>query len=169
MPAKRLKEFLDGHHVKYVTMTHSTAYTAQEIASLAHVRGDEFAKTVIVRIDGAMVMAVLAASHHVDLTLLKAAAKGNKIAVASETEFRDKFPECETGAMPPFGQLYGMPVFVDESLTRDDHEGRCLLLSLHGFDIWSECRGIQRPQTLVPPFQTICATDRHITGILDNR
>ena len=66
-----------------------------------------------------MVMAVLAASHHVDLTLLKAAAKGNKIAVASETEFRDKFPECETGAMPPFGQLYGMPVFVDESLTRD--------------------------------------------------
>ena len=119
MPAKQLKEFLDSHKVKYVTMTHSTAYTAQEIASLAHVRGDEFAKTVIVKIDGAMVMAVLPASYHVDLSLLKAAAKGKKIALASETDFRDKFPECETGAMPPFGQLYGMPVFVDESLTRD--------------------------------------------------
>jgi Ala-tRNA(Pro) deacylase len=119
MPAKQLKEFLDSHKVKYVTMTHSRAYTAQEIASLAQVRGDEFAKTVIVRIDGAMVMAVLPASYHVDLTLLKAAAKGKKIVLSSETEFRDKFPECETGAMPPFGQLYGMPVYLDESLTRD--------------------------------------------------
>jgi Ala-tRNA(Pro) deacylase len=120
MPANnKLMEFLDSHKVKYVTMAHSTAYTAQEIASLAHIRGEEFAKTVIVRIDGAMAMAVLPASHHVDLPLLRAAAKGMKIALASETDFRDKFPECETGAMPPFGQLYGMPVFVDESLTRD--------------------------------------------------
>lgn len=119
MPAKRLKELLDSHKVKYVTMTHSTAYTAQEIASLAHIRGGDFAKTVIVRIDGAIVMAVLPASYHVDLPLLKAAAKGKKIELASETDFRDEFPECETGAMPPFGQLYGMPVFVDESLTRD--------------------------------------------------
>ena len=119
MPAKQLKEFLDSHRVKYVTATHSRAYTAQEIASLAGIGGEEFAKTVIVRIDGAMVMAVLPASYHVDLPLLKAAAKGNKIALASETDFRDRFPECETGAMPPFGQLYGMPVFVDETLTRD--------------------------------------------------
>ena len=119
MPAKQLKDLLDSHNVKYVTITHSTAYTAQEIASLAHVRGDEFAKTVVVRIDGEMVMAVLPASHQVDLALLKAAAKGKKIALASEIDFRDKFPECEVGAMPPFGQLYGMPVFVDESLTRD--------------------------------------------------
>ncbi len=119
MPAKQLKEFLDTHKVKYVTMTHSAAYTAQEIASLAHVRGEEFAKVVIVKIDGAMVMAVLPASYHVDLPLLKTAAQGKKIALASETDFRDRFPECETGAMPPFGQLYGMSVFVDESLTRD--------------------------------------------------
>jgi Ala-tRNA(Pro) deacylase len=118
MPAKQLKEFLDSHKVKYVTVTHSTAYTAQEIASLAHVRGDEFAKTVIAKIDGAMVMAVLPALYHVDLPLLKATAKGKKIALANETDFRDRFPGCETGAMPPFGQLYGMPVFVDERLTR---------------------------------------------------
>ena len=67
-----------------------------------------------------MVMAVLPSSYHVDLPLLKAAAQGKKIGLASETDFRDRFPECETGAMPPFGQLYGMPVFVDESLTRDN-------------------------------------------------
>lgn len=119
MPARKLKDLLDSHNVKYVTMTHSTAYTAQEIASLAHVRGDEFAKSVIVTIDGVMIMAVLPASYHVDLSLLKAAANGNQITLASETEFRDRFPECETGAMPPFGQLYGMPVFVDESLTKE--------------------------------------------------
>jgi len=101
MPAKRLKEFLDSHKVKYLTMTHSAAYTALEIASLAHIHGDEFAKTVIAKIDGALVMAVLPASYHVDLSLLKVAAKGKKIVLASETDFRDKFPECETGAMPP--------------------------------------------------------------------
>jgi len=119
MPAKQLKEFLDSHKIKYITMTHSRAYTAQEIASLAHIRGEEFAKTVIVRIDGELVMAVLPASYHVDLPLLKAAAKGHKIELASETDFRGKFPECELGAMPPFGQLYGMRVFVDHFLTKD--------------------------------------------------
>jgi Ala-tRNA(Pro) deacylase len=119
MSAKRLKDFLDNRNVKYVTITHSTAYTSQEIASLAHVRGNEFAKTVIVKIDGELVMAVLPASNHVDLAALKTAAKGKKIALASETDFRDKFPECEVGAMPPFGQLYSIPVFVDESLTKD--------------------------------------------------
>ena len=117
MPTRQLKEVLDRHKVKYVTITHSTAYTAPEIASMAHVRGDEFAKTVIVRIDGDLVMAVLPASYHVDLPLLKAAAHGKKIALASETDFRDRFPGCEEAAMPPFGHLYNMPVFVDEILT----------------------------------------------------
>jgi Ala-tRNA(Pro) deacylase len=119
MPARQLREFLDSHRVKYVSMTHSPAYTAQEIASLAHIRGEEFAKTVIVKIDGAMVMAVLPASYQVDLPVIQAVAHGKSIALASEKEFRDRFPECETGAMPPFGQLYGMPVYADESLTRD--------------------------------------------------
>jgi len=119
MPAKQLKEFLDSHNVKYVTLTHSRAYTAQEIAALAHIRGKDFAKTVIIRIDGELVMAVLPASFQVDLLLLKAAAGGNRIALASETDFRDKFPECELGAMPPFGQLFGMRVFVDQNLAKD--------------------------------------------------
>jgi Ala-tRNA(Pro) deacylase len=119
MFGEQLRAFLDSHNVKYVTITHSTAYTAQEIASLAHVCDGEFAKTVIVKIDGELIMAVLPASYHVDLAALKMAAKGKKIALALETDFRDTFPECEVGAMPPFGQLYGITVFVDESLTRN--------------------------------------------------
>ena len=119
MPVAKLKEFLDKNNVKYVSIAHSTAYTAQEVASLAHIKGKELAKTVIVKIDDALAMAVLPASYQVDLPLLKAAAGAKKIALATEAEFRDRFPECETGAMPPFGPLYGMRVFADESLTKD--------------------------------------------------
>ncbi len=119
MPAKKLMEFLDSNQVKYVTITHSTAYTAQEVAALAHIRGRDMAKTVIVNLDGKLAMAVLPASKHVDLSLLKAAAGAKTVALATEAEFRGKFPECETGAMPPFGNLYGVPVFVEESLTKD--------------------------------------------------
>jgi len=119
VPAKMLKEFLDSQKVKYVTITHSTAYTAQEIASMAHIRGRDLAKTVIVKVDGQTAMAVLPAAYHVDLLALKAVTGATTVVIATEAEFRGKFPECETGAMPPFGNLYGMPVFVDESLSLD--------------------------------------------------
>ena len=119
MPIKKLKEFLDQNKIKYETITHSTAYTAQEIASLTHIKGMELAKTVIVKIDGELAMAVLPASYQVDLALLRAASSAKKVELATEAEFRSCFPECETGAMPPFGKLFGMPVFADESLTRD--------------------------------------------------
>lgn len=119
MPATKLKAFLDANNVKYSILTHSTAYTAPEIASLAHIRGQELAKTVMVKIDGRMAMAVLPSPQHVDLPLLKACAKAKTIELATEEEFRNLFPECETGAMPPFGNLYDMPVFVDESLSND--------------------------------------------------
>ena len=119
MPDRKLKEFLDNHNVKYRTITHSTAYTAQEIAQLAHIKGQELAKTVIVKIDDHAAMAVLPASYRVDLSRLKAVAGAETVALATETEFRGMFPECETGAMPPFGNLFGMPVFVDESLSQD--------------------------------------------------
>ncbi len=119
MPAKMLTEFLDSNHVKYVTIIHSTAYTAQEIASLVHIKGRDLAKTVIIKVDGQMAMAVLPASTHVDLSVLKAAVGAKTVGLATEAEFRGKFPECETGAMPPFGNLYGMAVYVDQSLTWD--------------------------------------------------
>src|SRR5438128_5940430 len=119
MPLTRLREFLDSHKIKYVVISHSVAYTAQGIAALTHISGKELAKTVIVKIDEALAMAVLPASHHVDVSLLKAATGAKTVALASETEFEDRFPDCETGAMPPFGNLYGMAVFAEESLTKD--------------------------------------------------
>ncbi len=119
MPAKKLKEFLDRHNVKYVSVAHSAAYTAQEIAELTHTKGRELAKTVIVKMDDVMAMAVLSASDEIDLVSFKNAFKAGRIALATEAEFRDKFPECETGAMPPFGNLYGMRVFLDLRLMRD--------------------------------------------------
>lgn len=117
MPAKKLKEFLDSHKVRYVSITHSSAYTAQEIAGLAHVPGKELAKTVMVKIAGKMAMAVLPASYRIDFDLLKAVVGSDDIELATEEEFAKMFPDCDVGAMPPFGNLYGMDVFVAESLT----------------------------------------------------
>jgi Ala-tRNA(Pro) deacylase len=120
MPVKKLKEFLGKNKVKYVTLSHSEAYTAQEIASSAHIPGKELAKTVIVKIDNKMAMAVLPASQRVYFDLLKKATGAKKVELATEGEFQDLFPECEIGAMPPFGNLYEMDVFVDESLSEDE-------------------------------------------------
>ena len=120
MPVEKLKEHLDMHHIKYVTIGHSPAYTAQEIAASAHIPGKELAKTVMVKMDGEMAMAVLPASYKVCFDLLKEAAGASTVALASEEEFQDKFADCEIGAMPPFGNLYGMEVFVADSLADDE-------------------------------------------------
>jgi len=120
MPVKKLKEFLDSHSVKYVTIQHSQAYTAQEIAASAHVPGKELAKTVMLKVDGRMAMAVLPASYRVDFELLRREIGVEKIELASEQEFKELFPGCEIGAMPPFGNLYGMDVFVAVALSEDD-------------------------------------------------
>jgi Ala-tRNA(Pro) deacylase len=119
MPVKKLKDFLDGENVKYVSIYHSTAYTAQEIAASGHVKGREMAKTVMVKIDGKLAMAVLPASHHVDFEHLKSASGAQDAMLAAEKEFKDLFPGCDIGAMPPFGNLYGMDVFVSRALTED--------------------------------------------------
>jgi Ala-tRNA(Pro) deacylase len=116
MPIKKLKEFLDSHEVKYVAMIHSTAYTSQEIAAASHIPGKELAKTVILKINGKMAMAVLPASYKVDIDLLKQHSGAEKVELATEDEFKDLFPGCELGAMPPFGNLYDMEVYVAERL-----------------------------------------------------
>lgn len=116
MPAHRLKEFLDSQQVKYVAINHSTAYTSQEIAQSVHITGNELAKTVMVKIDGNMAMAVLPATEKVNVDLLKQASGARTVELANEREFQDRFPECELGAMPPFGNLYGMDVFGAASL-----------------------------------------------------
>jgi len=120
MPVQQLKDFLDSYRVKYVSIQHSPAYTAQEIAATAHVPGRQLAKTVMVKVDGKMAMAVLPASQKADLSLLRAALGVGVVELATEAEFRRLFPECELGAMPPFGNLYDMNVYVSEGLTEDE-------------------------------------------------
>lgn len=120
MPTQRLKEFLDRNNIKYMTISHSQAFTAQEIAASAHIPGKQLAKTVMVSLDGQMAMAVLPATDHVDLRLLKKAAGVKKAELASEREFKDLFPDCEIGAMPPFGNLYDLDVYVAASLTEGE-------------------------------------------------
>lgn len=120
MPFNRLHRLLDANHVDYQTIHHPTSYSAQQTAAVAHVPGRELAKAVIVHIDGALAMVVQNASGMVPLGRLKAAAGARDVHLANEQEFRDWFPDCDLGAMPPFGNLYGMEVFVTEALTHDD-------------------------------------------------
>jgi Ala-tRNA(Pro) deacylase len=120
MPVRKLKTFLDQEKIKYVNIIHSTAYTAQEVAASAHITGREMAKTIIVELDGQMAMAVLPANRKIVLQDLREVTGSDQVKFASEEEFQKAFPDCETGAMPPFGNLYGMDVYVAESLTGND-------------------------------------------------
>ena len=120
MPITKLKEYLEQHGVPYEIVTHAPAFTAQRTADSAHIKGKELAKTVMIRIDGGLAMAVLPASYKINLELLQDLLGAQDVALASEAEFMDKFPDCEVGAMPPFGNLYGLPVYVAEKLTEDE-------------------------------------------------
>ena len=120
MPVEKLRKYLDEHNIKYVSIKHSLAYTAQEIAASAHIHGKELAKTVIVKVDDRMTMAVLPANYKIDLKLLSEATGAKHAGLADEQEFQSFFPGCAPGAMPPFGNLYDMDVFVDVSLSEDE-------------------------------------------------
>ena len=113
---KHISEFLDSQHISYQHCIHPPAYTAQGIAHAQHISGKEIAKVVIVVADTKMVMAVLPGSHRIDLDLLKRLLNAEAIRLATENEFRDLFPDCELGGMPPFGNLYHLEVWTDESL-----------------------------------------------------
>ena len=121
MPIKRMKKLLDDQGVHYVTLRHSPAYTAQAVAASVHVPSKEMAKTVMIRVDGQTAMAVLPASYQVDFDQLRDSLEAARVSLMPEKEFRGQFPDCETGAMPPFGNLYGMPVYVAESLAEDEY------------------------------------------------
>jgi len=120
MPSKKLKAYLDENKIKYIVIQHSSAYTAQEIAAIAHIPGKDLAKTVMIKIDGRMAMAVLPASYKVSFENLKEALGVKEVRLAYEQEFMDKFPDCDVGAMPPFGNLYGMEVYVAQSLAENE-------------------------------------------------
>jgi Ala-tRNA(Pro) deacylase len=116
----KLQEYLDAEGVKYTTLSHSAAFTAQELAAMLHVAGKELAKTVIVKVDGQFAMVVLPASHRIDFRCLSTALGGKEVKLAAEREFANLFPTCEVGAMPPFGNLFELPVYVAQPLTEDE-------------------------------------------------
>ena len=120
MPIKKLKDYLDNNKIKYVVISHSSAFTALEVAASAHIPGKELAKTVMVRIDGKMTMVVLPSSYKIDFDLLKNATDAKQIELATEDEFTILFPSCEIGAIPPFGNLFNMNVYVAETLTKSE-------------------------------------------------
>lgn len=121
MIARKLKQCLEQNGVKYEVIRHPASYTAQETAEAAHISGTMIAKTVIVNIDGDLAMAVLPANQKVKLQELREITGADDVSFANEEDFEDLFPGCETGAMPPFGNLYGMEVFVAPSLTQQEH------------------------------------------------
>jgi Ala-tRNA(Pro) deacylase len=116
----KLEEFLDANDVRYEVRSHRPAFTAQEVAALEHVPGREMAKVVMVRGGDEYLMAVLPATYRVSLARLGKVAGHAGLRLATEAEFAGLFPGCEPGAMPPFGNLYGIAVWVDESLARDE-------------------------------------------------
>ena len=120
MPVAKLKDLLDREKVKYLSISHSPAFTAQEIAASAHIPGKEIAKTVMVKLDGTMAMAVLPATARVDLERLRKVAGAEAIELAGEDEFEALFPDCHAGAMPPFGNLWGLEVWTDHTLAEDE-------------------------------------------------
>ena len=112
-----ISKFLDSQHVTYQSYTHSRAYTAQGTAQAQHLSGKRLAKVVIVVVDNKrQIMAVVPASYRVDLERLGQLLDTSWIRLATEEEFKDSFPECELGAMPPLGNIYHLDVWVDESL-----------------------------------------------------
>jgi len=119
MKLRRIKEYLDRENIKYAIITHSPAYTAQEIAARAHIPGNRLVKTVVIKLDGELAMVVLPANLKVDLGHMAELIESKTIELAAEKEFMGRFPDCEVGAMPPFGPLYGMPVYVADELAED--------------------------------------------------
>jgi Ala-tRNA(Pro) deacylase len=116
---KRLRVLLDSHASRYVLISHSRAFTAQEIAASLHVPGREMAKTVVVRTDRGFALVVVRAQDYVDLDRVSLEL-GASAVLADESEFAITFPDCELGAMPPFGVLYHLPTLVDRELAKDD-------------------------------------------------
>ena len=117
---RRLKDYLESQKVHYEVLAHEEAYTATTIAHALHVPGKELAKVVIVKIGDRFVMTVLPSTWKVDLKRLKEVFRTSHVQLATEEEFKGLFPDCDIGAMPPFGNLYGLEVYVDRSLTEDE-------------------------------------------------
>lgn len=120
MPSRNLTNFLREHKVKYTTISHTPAYTAQEIAAAAHVPGTKVAKSVVIKVDGKMCILVEPANCKVDLKALQQELGARNVELAHEYEFEDIFPGCEVGAIPPVGELFDVDVYVDDVIKHQD-------------------------------------------------
>jgi Ala-tRNA(Pro) deacylase len=118
---ERMEQYLQENGVPFEVMTHSQAYTMQEVAAALHVPGRQVAKVVMVLADQALTMLVLPAPDRLDFAKVRALLGAKKVSLAAEEDFEDRFPDCATGAMPPFGNLYDVPVYVDRSLAEESH------------------------------------------------
>jgi Ala-tRNA(Pro) deacylase len=117
---KRLQSYLDNHKIPYEVVSHLRAYTAHDVAQKVDVSGDLVAKVVVVKADKYFVMTVLPSTWRVDLKRLRDALEAREVRLATEAECANLFPDCQVGTMPPFGNLYGMEVYVDQLLTEDE-------------------------------------------------
>ena len=157
MACAKLQEYLDERRIRYVAIKHSPAFTAQELAAATHIPGKEVAKTVVVKLDGTMALVVLPAPEMVRLNHLRIETGADHVAIASEEEFKGRFPDCEVGAMPPFGNLYNMEVYVDQSLAKD-HE--------IAFNAGSHTELVQMAyadfEELVQPYVISFVTEEHV-------
>lgn len=141
MPSQRLKYYLDQHHADYQVIPHEMAFTAIDIARSAHIPSKQMAKTVIVRIKGAPAMVVVPAAYQVKLPLLQEVFDTRDVELVEETQLSHLFPDCEVGAMPPFGNLYLIPVYVAESLSNQEEivfnagsHGELIKMTYKGFE-----------------------------------
>lgn len=140
MPIAQLKAFLDARSVQYTCVSHPPAFTAQELAHHVHITGEQVAKTVIIELDGKMAMVVMPATWRIRWERLSKVLDTDFVELADEDEFRDRFPGCEVGAMPPFGALFGMHVYCAEALTSQRQvvfpagsHGESILMSMHDY------------------------------------
>lgn len=115
-----LKNYLDQNQVSYEVTTHPEAYTSQEVAAALHKSGKRLAKVVMVKAGDQLVMCVLPAHELIDIGRLENILGSKQVRLATEEEFKDLFPDCDVGAMPPFGHLYNVPVYLDERLAEYD-------------------------------------------------
>ena len=117
----KLREYLESRDVRFEHHVHPTAYTAQETAEAMHVPGKDFAKTVVIKADGALLLAVIPADRKVNLHHLQFVTRSEYIEIATESDFKEAFPTCEVGAMPPFGLLWGLTTYCDTRLELNDY------------------------------------------------
>lgn len=120
MPDRKILDYLKEHNINFSTINHTPAYTASQIAQTAHVPGRKMAKCVMVKLDGKLTIVLIPAHQRIDLENIKKQARAQLVELAHEYEFSDKFPNCELGAMPPFGELFNMNVFIADSLSHQD-------------------------------------------------